>query len=213
MAHVGALVPERQSAAIWTVKIDYASVTTGELHVPLPISGKDARTYSVHGAAAVRSAALHALASDDLSLWQDKGGRSGYAISSAHEIGARVFFGHEKAPPLIELPGAACDMTHQAGELLPFLARNTEGVTRIDLAADLEHDITPFDFVAAGRSARQRSLSRVDSDKGQTVYIGSPKSDRRLRVYRYAPPHPRARFIRVECMLRDELARLSLIHI
>ena len=213
MAHVGVLVPEKRSAAIWAVKIDYVSATTGELHVPLPISGKDGRTYSVNGSSACRSACLSSLSDDAAHVWTDKGGRSGYAVSSAHEVGARVFFGHEKAPPLIELPGAACDMTHRSGELLPFLSRNTEGVTRIDLAADLEHDILPFDFVAAGRSARQRSVSRVDSDKGQTVYIGSPKSDRRLRVYRYAPPHPRARFLRVECMLRDDLARSAVTDI
>jgi len=209
MAHVGVLTPETHGAAIWRIKIDYLSATTGELHVPLPIANKDGRTYSTSGEAACRRAALCSLAENQIDLWSDKGGRSGYAVSSSHEVGARVFFGHEKAPPLIELGGAACDCVYQAGELLPFISRNTEGGTRIDPAADLASTVTPYELVSAGRSSRQRSISRVESDKGQTVYIGSPKSDRRLRVYRYAPPHPRAAFLRVECMLRDDLARAA----
>lgn len=108
---------------------------------------------------------------------------------------------------MIELGGAACDLLHENGELLPLIARNTEGVTRIDLAADFETDVSPFEFVAAGRSTRQTSISKIDSAQGQTVYIGSPKSDRRLRVYRYSAPHPRHKFLRVECMLRGDLAR------
>lgn len=201
--------PETPQDLAWRVKIDYVSATSGELHAPLPIAGKDFRTYSVHGQTACLRAGFSSLADDSGFLWQDKGGRSGYAVSAAHEIGARVFFGHATAPPLIELPGAACDLTHSSGELLPFLARNTDTVTRIDFAADLPTHIFPFDFVAAGRSARQTSMSKIDSPSGQTVYIGSPKSDRRLRVYRYRAPHPRAPFLRVECMLRNELARAA----
>jgi len=96
-----------------------------------------------------------------------------------------------------------------ASELLPFISRNADSVTRIDLAADIKTDVMPFDFVAAGRSGRQKSISRINSAKGQTVYIGSPNSDRRLRVYRYYEPHPRHEFLRVEVMCRDELARAA----
>lgn len=201
--------PHAPQTMAWRIKIDYLSATTGELHAPLPIAGKDGRTYSVHGSTACRRASLSSLVDDSGVLWTDKGGRSGYAVSSAHEVGARVFFGHETAPPLIELPGAACDLVHSSGELLPFMSRNTDGITRIDFAADIETFTMPFDFVGAGRSARQRSISKIDSDSGQTVYIGSPQSDRRLRVYRYRHPHPRSQFLRVECMLRGELAKAA----
>lgn len=209
MSAVAVLTPETLNAAIWRIKIDYLSATSGEFHVPLPQTNKDGRTYSTDGGTACRHAAVNSLADAPDARWQDKGGRSGYTVSSAHPVGARLFFGHASARPLIELGGAACDVVHGAGELLPFIARNTEGVTRIDLAADLETDVQPFDFVAAGRSSRQRSASHLDSDTGQTVYIGSPKSDRRLKVYRYVAPHPRHKFLRVECMLRDDLARAA----
>lgn len=209
MATIAVKNPHADQMMRWRVKIDYVSATTGELHVPLPQTNKDGRTYSTDGGASCRSAALNSLFDGQAQSWQDKGGRSGYAMSSAHTVGARVFYGHEKAPPLIELGGAACDVVHSSGELLPFLARNTESVTRIDFAADIETFEYPFAFVGAGRSARQRSISKIDSDSGQTVYIGSPQSDRRLRVYRYRAPHPRAKFLRVECMLRGELAKAA----
>lgn len=207
MAHLTVPTPSGKDEAHWRVKIDYLSATTGELHAPLPIAGKDGRTYSVFGGTAATRASLFALSDDRGVLWKDTGGRSGYAVSSTHEAGARIYFGHEKAPPLIEIGGAACDLLHANGDLLPFISRNTEGITRIDLAADIETSISPEDFVGAGRSSRQTSISRIRSAQGQTVYIGSPKSDRRLRVYRYEDPHPRSKFLRVECMLRDDLAR------
>lgn len=199
----------RDDTAIWRVKIDYVSLTSGEFHVPLPISNKDARTYSTDGEAACRSAGIGSLSEDRRVVWKDAGGRSGYAVSSSHEVGARIFFGHEKAPPLAELGGAACDTLFEAGELLPLISRNTNGVTRIDLAADIKTDVSPFDFIAAGRGGRQKSISRINSAKGQTVYIGSPHSERRMRVYRYFEPHPRHEFLRVEVMCRDELARAA----
>jgi len=134
-------------------------------------------------------------------------GRSGYPHSASLPIGARLFWGSPTARPLLELGGAACDALEARGLLLPYVTAHVDGVTRLDLAADITCDDTPAEFVAAGYSTRYAASGRAVSPTGSTEYIGSPTSDRRCRVYRYAPPHPRADALRVEVVLRRELAK------
>lgn len=45
------------------------------------------------------------------------------------------------------------------------------------------------------------------SESGETCYLGSQKSNRYARVYRYHPPHPRAAFLRCEMVCRDQDAK------
>lgn len=197
----------------WSVKIDYISMTSGEFHVQpqdttVPHLSVDLEAYH----------AWCAVCDDHFSVetaneWRPVGARSGYTRSAQHPIGARYFAGHASAPPLLELGGAACDFLQKKGQLLPLIERNIDGVTRIDLAGDITTDLRPAEFLAFGRSPRHQSAGRAVSATGETEYIGSPTSDRRCRVYRYAPPHPRCDALRVEAVLRRELAKSAALEL
>lgn len=203
------ITPVRATDSHWRAKIDYLSVTSGDFHVPHDPTTPADPAYLASGAHACRAAGLHSLASEPVDCWSPQNGRSGYVRSSAHPVGARLFTGHATARPLLEMGGAACDRTFDAQELLRFIQRNVEGVTRIDLAADLTCDVSPAEFVSAGLSPRVGTRASASSATGQTEYIGSPKSDRMCRVYRYAPPHPRSDALRVEVVLRREQAKTA----
>jgi len=196
-----------QEESHWRVKIDYVSVTSSLLHVFDPVTGETFHDPSLYAVTACRAAHLAPVLSDDPRLWTPTGGRSGYSHSAQHRMGARLFWGSPNARPLLEIGGAACDALDAARLLLPFLARHTESVTRLDVAADLTCELSPSEFLSYGRSSRHAASGRASSATGETEYIGSPTSDRRCRVYRYAPPHPRADALRVEVVLRRELAK------
>ena len=54
---------------------------------------------------------------------------------------------------------------------------------------------------------RMRSRTHISSDTGETVYIGSRKSEQFVRIYRYSQPHPRAHLLRVEYVARKKTAK------
>lgn len=81
-------------------------------------------------------------------------------------------------------------------------------VTRIDIACDIETSTTPTAFVAIVNHERMRASGYQKSETGETQYVGSQKSDRYARVYRYNPPHPRAHLLRVEHVFRKEYAKI-----
>jgi len=196
-----------QANTPWRVKIDYLSVTSSLLHVYDPITGESFNDPSLYAITACDAAALGPVLSTDQNAWRPAAGRSGYSHSAQHGLGVRIFWGSQTARPLIEIGGAACDALDNARLLHPFLIRHAETVTRIDLAADLTCELSPSEFLSYGRSSRHAASGRASSATGETEYIGSPTSDRRCRVYRYAPPHPRSDALRVEVVLRRELAR------
>lgn len=105
----------------------------------------------------------------------------------------------------LELPGAACAALRDAGLLRDAIAYAHQYCRRIDIACDIgDHD--PVEFVKAGHSGRFQSGSEWRSADGVTVYVGSMKSERYARVYRYAPPHPRADRMRVEYVYQGDPA-------
>jgi len=128
--------------------------------------------------------------------------------SSAIRYGHTVqYVGLDINHTLIEMSGQACEEFRQAGYLVNLPPAAIDRATRIDIAIDIEK-ITPDDVVDAGYSARFRSHSRLESKRGITHYIGSPKSERYLRVYRYNEPHPRANLCRVEIVHRKRYAKI-----
>jgi len=82
-----------------------------------------------------------------------------------------------------------------------------ERCTRIDIACDIETDVRPTEFVACLTHERMRASGYQKSSTGETCYVGSQKSDRYARVYRYNTPHPRANLLRVEHVFRRENAK------
>lgn len=107
----------------------------------------------------------------------------------------------------VEISGQGCARLHAGGVIYDLLARCKERVTRIDVACDIETDVRPLEFVGAVKHERMRTSGHVVSDTGETCYVGSQKSERYARVYRYNLPHPRANLLRVEHVFRKDYAK------
>lgn len=107
----------------------------------------------------------------------------------------------------IEISGAGCERLIEMGAIETVLEKCAQRITRIDIACDIETKTMPMDFVAKRDHERMRSNGMMNSDTGETCYIGSKQSERFARVYRYFPPHPRAHLLRVEMVFRREHAK------
>jgi DNA relaxase NicK len=90
-----------------------------------------------------------------------------------------------------------------------ILSAVTEHVTRIDIACDIETDVRPLDFVEQLSHKKMQSSGYQKSNSGETCYVGSQKSDRYARCYRYNDPHPRAHLLRIEHVFRKEYAKVT----
>lgn len=123
--------------------------------------------------------------------------------------GARIFAGSHTNTVLFELTGVGCSNLCNSETTLSDVFNISECVTRFDIAVDMRTTTKPVDFLGDADDGRFRSRSTVTSDSGQTVYRGSPKSDRFLRVYRYSPPHPRADLLRCEFVFRRSMAKAA----
>lgn len=108
----------------------------------------------------------------------------------------------------VEISGAGCERLIDVGALNSVLLAAQERVTRIDIATDIETDVKPSEFVKTLSHARMRASGYQVSETGETNYVGSQKSDRYARVYRYNAPHPRSHLLRVEHVFRREYAKI-----
>jgi len=107
----------------------------------------------------------------------------------------------------VEISGKGCESLISAGLLDLVLSAIHERVTRIDIASDIETNIRPTEFVSEVAHERMRANGYQNSESGETCYVGSQKSDRYARVYRYNAPHPRAHLLRVEHVFRRDYAK------
>lgn len=109
---------------------------------------------------------------------------------------------------LIEHTGQGCERL-RAIDAQDKLLRSTQyRFTRVDIAVDIETDARPTEFAAEREHNPTRAYGIQHSDTGETVYIGSKKSDRTCKVYRYNPPHPRSHLLRIEYTYRSEQANV-----
>jgi len=106
----------------------------------------------------------------------------------------------------VEISGIGCEILIQKGLLEKIVGAVANRITRIDIASDIETEISPMEFVAVTSHARMRSSGHQLSASGETCYVGSRKSERYARVYRYFAPHPRAPYLRVEHVFRGDYA-------
>lgn len=135
-------------------------------------------------------------------------GRPPYRLALARDDhGAMVYGRSHTGTLLFELSGRGCEPLRAKNMARWFVAGIAERITRIDFAVDVRCSTAPSAFANARNSARFRSISYIASDTGETVYLGSPKSDRFARVYRYREPHPRHHLLRVEFVFRRGLAK------
>ena len=149
-----------------------------------------------------------------LSGWENGGARAHYALS---EFNARTFcavrFGGSANHILVELPGTACQSLRDADLLTALITEVSERLTRLDVAVDIPHGCSPAEFVRAGYNERFKSHAELVSESGETEYVGSMKSERFARIYRYSAPHPRANTLRVEFVLRSDFAKAAAAHL
>lgn len=108
----------------------------------------------------------------------------------------------------VEISGNGCEALLTAGLMSSVLEKIAERVTRIDIASDLETQTTPTQFVSKTKHKRMQASGFQKSNSGETCYVGSQKSDRYARVYRYNDPHPRAHLLRIEHVFRRDYAKI-----
>lgn len=136
-------------------------------------------------------------------------GRPPYSVGMRDEHKGRFVFFHPRLSHfLCELSGRGCDDAMSGNRFWDMLPVVRDRVTRIDVACDMLTDVTPQEFLAACDTKRFRSTSVTISETGVTCTVGSPSSNRHLRVYRYNAPHPRHVFLRAEFTLHRHDARI-----
>ena len=140
--------------------------------------------------------------------WELSSGRPPYSASYRSKLGISLFYNVRIGNILMEISGRGCEWLTSRDLLHPLIRRTSSRITRVDLAVDLMTEVSPKDFVIESASARFKSRGTVVSETGSTEYIGSRKSERYCRVYRYSPPHPRSAFLRVEMVFRKQNAKL-----
>lgn len=158
---------------------------------------------------------LHALFGDDLShrafggLWQRmERSRAPYTHSwQLGDKGITLFGSPNLNHACVEISGEGCEQLIEIEALNELLTNCADRVTRIDIACDIETNVKPTEFISQLNHERMRSSGYQTSETGETCYIGSKKSDRYARVYRYFPPHPRQNLLRIECVFRRNYAK------
>jgi len=123
------------------------------------------------------------------------------------EGGVTLFASPNLTHACVEISGMGCERLLAKGQLHTVLNSAKERVTRIDIACDIETETTPLEFVAEVSHERMRTSGHINSPTGETCYVGSQKSERYARVYRYNKPHPRANLLRVEHVYRKDYAK------
>jgi hypothetical protein len=149
------------------------------------------------------------------SLWGALGtvpmrGRAPYAMRwDAQEGGISVFGSPSLPHALVEISGTGCERLRGYGVLDSLIAATASSCSRLDLAADMPCSERPSTFITAANVDRFVSRSVWESGDGETCYLGSMKSERYARVYRYNPPHPRSHLLRAEHVFRKRAAKAA----
>jgi len=142
-------------------------------------------------------------------IWQTKTrARAPYTDAWVLEIcGLSLFASPNLTHACVEISGKGCEILIDNGDMDALLSKCADRVTRIDVATDIDTDVFPSEFVKCVNHERMRAHGSQISETGQTEYVGSQKSDRYARVYRYNAPHPRAHLLRVEHVFRRGYAK------
>jgi DNA relaxase NicK len=140
--------------------------------------------------------------------FENAAGRAPYRMSLARaDHGLFIYGGGHQSNILFELTGRGCGALDNWEDATGFISGFRDSLTRLDFASDVRSSTSPSSFVNGRTHQGFRSLSYIKSATGETCYVGSPKSDRFARVYRYNHPHPRSELLRCEHVFRRKLAR------
>lgn len=189
-------------------KIDWLSIV-----IPAPEWG-DVPVFGMRDAALTATAdffgdaALGVMGGFD---WAIEGGRAPFNLSLLRSGGGmRLFFSHHLTTMLLEITGVGCTRLAEDTDILSISKRFKAAISRLDVAVDFETDIRPAEFAVLRSVERFKAHGEVVSATGETYYVGSLKSERFARVYRYNEPHPRSHLLRVEHVFRKESAKLAI---
>jgi hypothetical protein len=141
--------------------------------------------------------------------WQIVKPRAPYSFARRSDDCTRTLYVHPLAAHYtLEVSGTYCQRIGQM-DWIRTLEAWQGSISRIDIAHDMECDVRPIDFARALAPTAIKTRSEFTSSTGETVYLGSRSSERYLRVYRYNPPHPRAKLLRAEFQLKGQYANLA----
>lgn len=124
------------------------------------------------------------------------------------DAGISVYASPNLVHATVEISGSGCERLINDGTIGAILLGAHERTTRIDVATDIESRTIPSEFVLFTSHERMRASGFQKSETGETCYVGSKKSDRYARVYRYFTPHPRSHLLRIEHVFRRDYAKV-----
>lgn len=127
--------------------------------------------------------------------WSVPKRKNGYSLG--FNIQSAIFVWFNGKDIHVEITGDGCTILYSQSKLLGIISCTANQATRLDIAHDIVCDTKPLDFVAMSQAKTSASGHQISKD-GETVYVGSRKSDRFCKVYRYNHPHPRADRLRIE---------------
>jgi len=187
------------------IKVDWLSFTV-PVQYPTDMRQANVWKYSSRAVARMGGEAWEKAFSD--AEFEHGNGRAPFAGSlRCAERGTFIWYASNVPFVLVEFSGIGCDFLRASGVFESVLAAARDKVTRLDVACDMLTDTKPLTFSEARSNKRFKSGGHQFSDQGETVYVGSQKSNRFTRVYRYNPPHPRSNFLRCEMVVRDQEAK------
>jgi len=146
--------------------------------------------------------------------WTTEGAKGFYTYRLRHSASdVALSYGSVNSHILVECAGKACNNLDSIDALGALIAATTDRTTRIDFAVDIETDIDPKVFIDARSSVAFKSTGSKRSPTGRTEYLGGRSSERMARVYRYEPPHPRSKLLRVEAEYKGAAAKAAARHL
>jgi len=187
--------------------VDYISISTKHANWGVsPTSDGQAGDYVKEVVRAVLQAYPHFVQQSMAGGVDEGGGGSGYQHRLFFRFGGwTIFYGATHGHILIQLPGEACHLLRdESGRdgvkvgLSPIFSSPLIKCTRIDIACNWRCDLSPDEVASYFRKKDVRDYPRFPSQTGVTQYIGSPTSEKSVKVYRYEKPHPRHEWLRVE---------------
>jgi len=144
------------------------------------------------------------------SFWSEGRGRKPYSHSIHDPKGGWSYFWSDTLNhSVLEFTGRGCEELRKWESLIPVMRDFSDRATRIDVAVDFATDMEPKEFAKARDHGRFKAGGHHDEASGYTEYVGSWKSDRFARVYRYREPHPRAKMLRVEHVSKGQWAKTT----
>lgn len=123
------------------------------------------------------------------------------------DIGMTYAEGDKSDVSLIQLSGEGCQWMRDNNCLERVLETWCDRATRIDIAVDFVSECDPREFARMLDNQRFKYEATEKSETGITAYVGSYKSDRFARVYRYSPETGRRTTLRVEYQFGNEAAK------